>query len=60
MPPKEIRENNYWLRIINASVDFRGAELEELKYLINESSELKLILGSIVVKSKSNHLAKDN
>ncbi len=49
---REMRESNFWLRLIervnqNAKIDFN-----ELKYLINESAELKLILGSIVFKSK--------
>jgi len=49
---REMRESNFWLRLIervnkNANIDF-----DELKYLIIESAELKLILGSIVFKSK--------
>jgi len=44
---KEMREANYWLRVI------LGVELiknDKLMYLIKESNELKLILGSIVSK----------
>ena len=46
---REMRESNYWLRII------RGIEDEtnpELMSLIQESKELKLILGSIVQKAR--------
>lgn len=46
---REMRESNYWLRIL------KGIENEmeaELIYLIQESKELKLILGSIVQKSR--------
>ncbi len=41
-----MRESNYWLRIIRA-VD---ALDDELNYLINESDELKKILGAISSK----------
>ena len=47
---REMRESNYWLRIL------KGIELEpnqELDFLIQESKELKLILGSIVQKARS-------
>jgi hypothetical protein len=45
-----MRESNYWLRIIKRTVkEVDGLELE---YLINESQELKKILGSIVQKSR--------
>ena len=46
---REMRESNYWLRIINEiseSVD------DELLFLIKESKELKNILGSIVQKTR--------
>lgn len=49
---REMRESNYWLRIIKA------AELSnnknELEVLITESFELKNILGSIVQKCRIN------
>ena len=49
---KEIRETNYWLRILNEI----KLEENELKNLLNESVELKSILGSISSKSKKiNH-----
>jgi len=47
---REMRETNYWLRItdgISNDVD------EELRLLIQESKELKLILGAIVQKSRN-------
>lgn len=46
---REMRESNYWLRIINGLED---NENSELNYLIQESKELKLILGSIVQRSR--------
>ncbi|HUU39792.1 MAG TPA: four helix bundle protein [Desulfatiglandales bacterium] len=47
---REMRESHYWLRIIKRTVtDINTAELD---YLINESGELKNILGSIVQKSR--------
>ena len=47
---REMRESNYWLRIIKKTVpEVNGIELD---YLILESGELKKILGSIVQKSR--------
>jgi len=46
---KEMRESNYWLRMIKA---VEIAPLDETNFLINESEELKKILGKIVSKSK--------
>jgi len=46
---REMRESNYWLRIL------KGIQFEkdqELDNLIQESKELKLILGAIVQKSR--------
>jgi len=46
---REMRESNYWLRIL------KGIQFEtdqELDCLIQESKELKLILGAIVQKSR--------
>ena len=51
---KEMRESNYWLRIINSSFDLTPNQLSKLEFLIKESNELKKILGSIIVKSKKN------
>ena len=47
---REMRESNYWLRIIKRTVT--EVNISELDYLIKESSELKKILGSIVQKSR--------
>jgi four helix bundle protein len=47
---REMRESNYWLRLIKATYD-KEYNKDELEWLINESSELKKILGSIVNKS---------
>ncbi|KAF0200311.1 MAG: hypothetical protein FD170_3569 [Bacteroidetes bacterium] len=47
---REMRESNYWLRIIKGIYD---EDNQELNYLIQESKELKLILGSIVQKSRT-------
>jgi len=48
---KEMRESNYWLRIINEIHEEDG----ELNYLLNESEELKKILGAIYSKSSKNN-----
>ena len=47
---KEMRESNYWLRIIRAINDNNS---EELDFLIKESEELKNILGSITTKTRN-------
>jgi four helix bundle protein len=47
---REMRESNYWLRIIKRTVS--DLNMKELDYLINESVELKKILGSIVQKAR--------
>jgi hypothetical protein len=47
-----MRESNYWLRLLVATDPTNKLNQEELKYLENESEELKKILGSIVSKSK--------
>lgn len=51
---KEMRESNYWLRLINATCNFEGDIKAELAYLINESSELKNILGKIASSTRNN------
>jgi len=48
---REKRESNYWLRVIKA-LEFNNISIKELDWLINESKELKLILGSIVQKTR--------
>ena len=47
---REMRESNYWLRILKRTVnEINGSDLD---YLIKESRELKNILGSIVQKMR--------
>jgi len=48
---REMRESNYWLRIIKG-IEIDTTNNQELISLIQESKELKLILGSIVQKSR--------
>ena len=47
---REMRESHYWLRIIKRTV--KEINIVELEYLLNESRELKSILGSIVQKCR--------
>ena len=47
---REMRESDYWLRIIKHTVT--EVNNEQLDFLIKESGELKKILGSIVQKSR--------
>ena len=47
---REMRESNYWLRIIKRTIP--EANTSELDFLVKESSELKSILGSIVQKTR--------
>ncbi len=49
---REMRETNYWLRIIKETVELSNKNSLELTELLAESNELKNILGSIVVKAK--------
>ena len=52
---KEARESNYWLRVINLSGLLKNPDdMEELKWLLNESKELAKILSSIMSKAKIN------
>ncbi len=48
---REMRESNYWLRILR-EIEIEEQESVELKCLINESDELKRILGSIAKKRR--------
>ena len=47
---REMRESNYWLKLINATLKI-SKTTQELVYLIDESEQLKKILGSIVTKT---------
>jgi four helix bundle protein len=49
---REMRESKYWLRIIN-EVNESSVIKNDLNLLINESKELKNILGSIVQKTRN-------
>ncbi|PLX13973.1 MAG: four helix bundle protein [Marinilabiliales bacterium] len=49
---KEMRESNYWLRIIKETVPKKLLN-EELECLVDESKQLKNILGSIVSKTNT-------
>ena len=46
---KEMRESNYWLRIIKRT-SIKDEFTEELNRLVDESEQLKKILGSIIQK----------
>jgi len=48
---KEMKESNYWYRIIKA-ITKKGIPFDELEWLINESKELGNILGSIAQKTR--------
>ncbi len=45
---REMRESNYWLRIIKRTI--MEVDVPEIDYLVKESFELKNILGSIIQK----------
>lgn len=51
---KEMRESNYWLRLIKATLDFEGNLKQELDFLIKESGKLKSILGRIATTTRNN------
>jgi four helix bundle protein len=46
---KEARETHYWLRLISAA---HLAEAHTLEPLLNEATELKKILGAIIVSAR--------
>jgi len=48
---REMRESNYWLRLIKSILD-KPVLLNDLEYLLDESNQLKNILGSIVTKTR--------
>ena len=45
-----MRESNYWLRLIDATINSSSKNNELIK-LIDESNQLKNILGSILSKT---------
>ena len=54
---REMRESNYWLRTIKA-VLLEDLRLTEINYIIDESFQLRNILGSIVTKTNSNRIKR--
>ena len=48
---REMAESNYWLEVLKEIIDFEYDE-EEIIRLIDESSQLNRILGSIASKTK--------
>ena len=51
MPLKEMRESNYWLKVLNGTLQEVSLKAE-CKNLVRESEELKRILGSICAKTE--------
>jgi len=51
---KEMRESNYWLRLSNATISFEEEQQTELNKLLEESVELKNILGKIAASTRNN------
>ena len=51
---REMKETNYWLRLLQATTNIPQINQAELNYLIQESSELKKILAKIIIKTKQN------
>lgn len=49
---REMRESNYWLRIIKATHSENELTTDQLEFVIKESQELKNILGAIVMNSR--------
>ena len=49
-----MRESNYWLRLINATLSFEEDSLKDLTKLLEESTELKNILGKIASSTRNN------
>jgi len=52
---RESSESRHWLKLIHSVENFTSKELNgELSWLIKEAEELKLILSSIISKTKKN------
>ena len=49
---KEMRESNFWLKVISGTLEDKSLK-PECQKLIKESQELKNILGSICYKSRA-------
>lgn len=53
---REAKESRHWLRLIKTVVTPHDeSDRKELDWLINESTELLLILSSIIKKTQENH-----
>ena len=55
---KEMRESNYWLRIIKRVIELGNDKERLLDELIIESVELTKMLASIIVKGKKSNVGK--
>ena len=52
---RETRESRHWLKLLSALASINNtADKEELDWLINESTEILLILSSIINKTQEN------
>ncbi len=50
---REARESRYWLKLLEATTNFTGKTIgDEIRWLINESKEIMLILSSIIKNTK--------
>ena len=53
---RETRESKHWLRLIESTSSIKGSTLEdELSWLIDEVSQILLILSSIIRNTEKNH-----
>jgi len=53
---RETRESRHWLKLLNALASVHNTtDKEELDWLINESTEILLILSSIIIKTQENN-----
>ena len=50
---REARESRYWLKLLEATTNFTDKTIgDEIRWLINESKEIMLILSSIIKNTK--------
>ena len=50
---REARESRYWLKLLEATTNFTDKTIgNEIRWLINESKEIMLILSSIIKNTK--------
>jgi len=51
---REARESHHWLRLIESVGNLeKSKDLDEIKWLVNESKEILLILSAIINKTKT-------